>query len=472
MENKNYSFLYASTFENERSDFEQIRRFLGDSAEGWIVDMGAGAGRLMQMLKPSEKVMFVEPESTFLAVLKKKAVDKPNWKVLPGLSFKSGIESESASHIVYGLGAISEMSPLLSTLAEANRILKMSGKIYFSALNSGKHRTGSRGLDRARLLNSKDSISAESMYCPHLGPFEYRVDFIYREPGYQYKHVIEQTNPSLEVWEKILTSQGFEIENVFGSFNDASFSEQDSFVLVIEAKKTKSVGLLQSKEISGPSKNFEKTNPLERIYDFISPNYLKMRSPDRYGVPDWLFKKLEKYRGFHPYILDLGCGDGLVGEVLAKLDIKPCFLFGFDLSSQMLRVASQLQMYDGLIKIDLNQGFPEYKPRFCDLITLIGVTEFLDFPQEVLQQVAHALIVGGELFVTFEERLPGTEQNSISIEDKKILRHSYSRAEIETLLAKAGLDIEDFESAFGYLSPSTGETINYHYVSARKKLKS
>lgn len=103
-------------------------------------------------------------------------------------------------------------------------------------------------------------------------------------------------------------------------------------------------------------------------------------------------------------VLDLGCGTGLSGEVLAPFAAR---LEGLDLSPRMLAEAARRPgLYDALHEADLLAWLPAQAPRF-DLILAADVLVYLGDLQAPLAGIAGALVPGGLCAFSLEEGEPG-----------------------------------------------------------------
>lgn len=93
-------------------------------------------------------------------------------------------------------------------------------------------------------------------------------------------------------------------------------------------------------------------------------------------------------------LLDLGCGTGNVGRLLRR---KGDFLFGIDLSRQMLDRASQQGSYDVLNHADLSCHVCDGS---YDLVILADVLQWCDDPQWTLKMASQAVARSGLILVT------------------------------------------------------------------------
>ena len=135
-------------------------------------------------------------------------------------------------------------------------------------------------------------------------------------------------------------------------------------------------------------------------------------------------------------LLDLGAGTGRMLELFAPQADRA---IGVDLSSAMLAVARGRLEETGLRNVTLRQGDIYALPierNSCDLVILHQVLHYLDDPARALREAARVLAPGGRLLVV--DFAPHNEE---ILRDKHAHRRlGFSKQEIETLLAQAGLN--------------------------------
>jgi predicted TPR repeat methyltransferase len=125
--------------------------------------------------------------------------------------------------------------------------------------------------------------------------------------------------------------------------------------------------------------------------------------------------------------LDLGCGTGLMGEVLRPFCVR---LEGMDLSAGMLAKARAKGVYDQLDKADIAALTVE-GPRY-DLIVAADVFIYLGALEQVIAWCAGSLAPGGRLAFTVER----CEAGDIELRDSR--RFAHSRAYVAGLMDQAG----------------------------------
>lgn len=458
---KSYAEIYESAYGNVKSDYEQIKNLLDRFPSGSILEIGAGAGRLLDLYLeyPNLNFYLIEPSEEMREILKiklnKLAIE--NIQICGGMSFSLPFQSSFFDVVLFPFAGITEMSPLIFTLSEAHRVLKNDGIVYFNAMNPNKSSSLAIGIARSRMTNSKNSISAENFPVPTKGNFFYEVHCEYRLPGFIEKFTIEQVHPDLLLWELILKGVGFANIQVTGNFDNRPFCKNDSTILKIEATK-ENCAMIDS--INGKI--------AKSIYNSMSSTYETIAKGENYFVPEWLKKKLEPYQGLHPICLDLGCATGTVGDLLTDLEVQPSFLFGCDISDEMVELCRNKRVYSAVAQWDLSYGFPEPKFLQFDLIYAVGVLEFIENIEKLLKDIHQLLKIGGEAILTFESDNHGNKITEFRLPEGIFKRYSYNEEDIKSMLIRNKLTIVDIEYSKGYISPRTGQLINYWFCQIKK----
>jgi len=141
-----------------------------------------------------------------------------------------------------------------------------------------------------------------------------------------------------------------------------------------------------------------------------------------YQVPKMIHERLLK-RNKHPYdvLIDLGCGTGLCGELLKPLTHH---LIGVDLSSKMLDVAEEKEIYDALYDKDVIEYLNEQKEKVSVLVAADVFCYFGDL-QEVFRACYGVLDEKGCLIFTVEELFEMTPGEEPSYRLEKTGRFSH-----------------------------------------------
>lgn len=105
-------------------------------------------------------------------------------------------------------------------------------------------------------------------------------------------------------------------------------------------------------------------------------------------------------------LLDLGCGTGLVGKTFHEIADQ---LVGIDLSSKMLDIAREKQIYDQLLEGDLIAVLSQMTAKFDLIIAADTVVYFGDL-QQLLLSCKNVLYPSGYLVIS-TELLPNTQKD-------------------------------------------------------------
>ncbi len=134
-------------------------------------------------------------------------------------------------------------------------------------------------------------------------------------------------------------------------------------------------------------------------------------------------------------VLDLGCGTGLVGEIL-----KPYsrLLVGVDLSQSMLDRAAAKQLYQQLHKSDIRDFLLSSHDQY-DLITCMDTLIYLGRLDEIFTLIYQKLTTGGILVFSTEKPL---EDHWLDYQLNISGRYSHHHDYLTTLLNNTGFKIE------------------------------
>ncbi len=160
---------------------------------------------------------------------------------------------------------------------------------------------------------------------------------------------------------------------------------------------------------------------------------------------------LESGSRFHR-VLDLGCGTGLCGALIApQADV----LIGVDVSTAMLEQAGNRDVYDELVHDDLNR-FLAAQSRQADLIIAADVFTYVGALDEVFAQIRRLLRPDGIFAFTLER----DDEHDFRL--LPTLRYAHSEAHVRRLAARHGFIVLDIASAG--LRKDQAETLQALYV--------
>lgn len=168
---------------------------------------------------------------------------------------------------------------------------------------------------------------------------------------------------------------------------------------------------------------YTKSSDLQRFYDDTAHGYDKYIEETGYALPYRLLEFLSKRsQPTKMLILDVGCGSGILGELLSKNDLG-LIIDGVDLSIAMLKIAGDKQIdplshrpdagkqiYRSLIKADLTTDYAIIAEGRYDMLLSTGVftTGHLGFND--LMNLLPCLKSGGIVAITVKFNVYEGEQ--------------------------------------------------------------
>jgi predicted TPR repeat methyltransferase len=176
---------------------------------------------------------------------------------------------------------------------------------------------------------------------------------------------------------------------------------------------------------------------VQQVFDGFSRTFEAKLAKLEYRAPDLVVVSLAATgipadRSRH--VLDLGCGTGLCGPLLASYAAR---LVGIDLSAGMLEHARDKRVYDDLVQAELTD-YASRHPDAFDVIVSADTLVYFGVLDEALFASARALRPGGWLVFTAEEAVdPASPDFAIQPHGRYCHRADY----IERLLTAAGLDV-------------------------------
>ncbi|PJI96652.1 putative TPR repeat methyltransferase [Acidovorax sp. 69] len=183
----------------------------------------------------------------------------------------------------------------------------------------------------------------------------------------------------------------------------------------------------------------ELTRPLfdgmAEFYDTHMVRSLKYQLPKQ--VAD---KIIARYPDKKLNVLDLGCGTGLLGVCLGRLDGA---LIGVDLSMKMIEQAARHNVYDRFHTVNLHDALRETPDGLYQVITALDVFIYAGDLTQAIPNAFRVLAPGGTLIFSCET---ASETGS----DLALLptgRYAHKRSHVEALCKAAGFDTVNVEEA-------------------------
>ncbi|MGM5481293.1 MAG: class I SAM-dependent DNA methyltransferase [Nanobdellota archaeon] len=180
-----------------------------------------------------------------------------------------------------------------------------------------------------------------------------------------------------------------------------------------------------------------KAQEIKKKYDDFADKYEQHALADKYRafriMGQWA---LQEKNDRHLKVLDLGCGTGLSSQEFFK---KKHTVIGTDISPNMLKEAKKYP-YKKLIEHDLEKPIPVEDNEF-DIITLIGVMEFIKQPTLLFKRIRKKLKNDGIFLITIPKKQP---------KHSGLKTKSYYKKDIEPCFKEAGFRIKGTKTFLGY----------------------
>ena len=159
------------------------------------------------------------------------------------------------------------------------------------------------------------------------------------------------------------------------------------------------------------------------------------------------------------HLLDLGCGTGLLGAHLGKIQGR---MVGVDISPKMLEQARRRNLYDSLGTSDLHDTLRESAASPYDVITALEVFLYVGDLGEAIMAAWHALVPGGRLIFSCES---GTEDGPDLHLDPATERYVHKQSHVENQCRATGFAVDVETTTLRY---QKGKPVQGFVVTARK----
>lgn len=197
-----------------------------------------------------------------------------------------------------------------------------------------------------------------------------------------------------------------------------------------------------------------------QLFDGMAQDYdLHMVGQLGYQLPKLVAEKIvQRHPDKQINVLDLGCGTGLLGVYLGRLN---GFLIGVDVATKMVEQAARHQVYDRFHTVNLHDALQATPDGLYHVLTALDVFIYAGDLTQALPNAQRILLPGGVLYFSCE----------IAPEDGPDMvlqangRYAHKRSHIEALCAQAGLNAEVQELV---LRREAGEPVPGLLVTAQK----
>jgi ubiquinone/menaquinone biosynthesis C-methylase UbiE/peptidoglycan/xylan/chitin deacetylase (PgdA/CDA1 family) len=153
--------------------------------------------------------------------------------------------------------------------------------------------------------------------------------------------------------------------------------------------------------------------------------------------------------------LDIGCGPGMMTE---ELTAKGYRFYGVDISENMIAECKKRFGHMGNASFSVGKAERlEFGSSFFDLVTCMGVVEYLDDDAAVVEEISRVLKPGGHVVITLpnrwspyrlwhkvvcNKRLVDLAKRFMGRSDPTLIHREYTEEEYKRLLAHFGLEVE------------------------------
>lgn len=165
----------------------------------------------------------------------------------------------------------------------------------------------------------------------------------------------------------------------------------------------------------------------------------------QYRAPELVAEQLDAWRGDAPPVacaLDLGCGTGLCGPLVAKHCEE---LIGIDLSPMMLKKAAAIGAYSDLHEDDLVRFLETLDDGSVGLAISADTLNYIGDLGPLMGQMARTLAPGAVLVATFEDGGEDVPPPGYALQNHG--RFSHATSYLAQTIAAAGLTVADTREA-------------------------
>ena len=171
--------------------------------------------------------------------------------------------------------------------------------------------------------------------------------------------------------------------------------------------------------------------------------------------------------GWHPDrkgdVLDLGCGTGLLGVCLGRLE---GVMVGVDLSNEMIEKAAQHNVYDKFHLVDVVAAVKATPANQYHVIAALEVFVYIGDLSEVVPNALRVLVPGGHFVFSCEAA--DADEPEFSLQET--FRYTHQRSYLQRLMDEAGF--EDISVEERSVRMHAGKPVNGLLVIGKKSEKS
>lgn len=170
-------------------------------------------------------------------------------------------------------------------------------------------------------------------------------------------------------------------------------------------------------------------------------------------------KILERFPERNLNVLDLGCGTGLLGACLGRLD---GFLIGVELSSKMIEQAARHDVYDRFHTVNLLDALRETPASIYEVITALDVFVYVGDIAEAIPDAYRILLSAGDFYFSCETA--PEDGPDLVLQDSG--RYAHKRSHVQQLCRQAGFENVQIDDVV--IRHEAGQPVQGFLVMARK----
>jgi len=180
-----------------------------------------------------------------------------------------------------------------------------------------------------------------------------------------------------------------------------------------------------------------------------------------YRLPQIVAAKiLARYPEKQLSVLDLGCGTGLLGAHLGRID---GFLIGVELSTKMIEQATRHHVYDRFHAVNLIDAVHATPASIYEVITALDVFVYIGDLEEIIPNAHRILLPAGDFYFSCE----AAPEDGPDLVLQANGRYAHKRSHVQALCKQAGFEQVEIEDLT--LRYEGGQPVQGFLVAARKK---
>ena len=180
----------------------------------------------------------------------------------------------------------------------------------------------------------------------------------------------------------------------------------------------------------------------------------------RYQLPKIVGDKiLARYPEKRLNVLDLGCGTGLLGVCLGRID---GFLIGVDVSTKMIEQAARHNVYDRFHTVNLLEALEATPAALYEVITALDVFIYTGDLGQTIPNAHRILLPAGDLYFSCET----APEDGPDLVLQPNGCYAHKRSHVHALCRQAGFESVEIEDLV--LRYEAGEPVQGFVVTARK----